>query len=488
MFTRLPLIISICVTASVSFSVSSAFAAERVILSYGGITLADAPTETIVDFVKTGQASPAVQSYLNIMNLNPQQARALLSTEVPLSPAVLDKVLSSEIGKSFLNIISQTITSKNLAADIPAIKSALLLSVSDGGKISILKVIQNYPLTELNVEGSRLAQTVPQVQKFAQTLSNTQGSSLAQLLAPASTVVANVLPSGQPTLAASGVIFVNPQSGSDSSGGGQSISSPLRTISFALKAASSGSVIQLASGTYSAGSGEVFPLVIRSGVILKGQDGSQGQGVLIEGSGVYGSKTFGKQNITILGESNAEISGVTVTNLQSRGTGIWVESANPTIRNSTFVNSLREGIFVTGNSAPQIENNSFIKNSANGISIVGNSSGQIRANRFQETGFGIAIGGEASPLVENNQIQQNRAGIVIGNRCKPTLRSNQISNNKDNGVVVLPGGQPILSGGSNTIQGNGRFDLFAPQAVISDAGGNQISKSEVLVISGRSDN
>ena len=128
---------------------------------------------------------------------------------------------------------------------------------------------------------------------------------------------------------ASSIIYVNPQTGTDQSGGGTTEAAPFKTIAFALRQAQPGTVIQLAPGSYSEETGERFPLRVEEGVTLRGDEAGKGQATLITGSGRYTSRTFASQNITILGGKNSTISGVTVTNPASRGTGIWVESTNP---------------------------------------------------------------------------------------------------------------------------------------------------------------
>ena len=57
------------------------------------------------------------------------------------------------------------------------------------------------------------------------------------------------------------VIYVNPKQGDDSQAGKEL--SPLKTITQALKIATAGSTIQLASGTYSEATGEKFPFDCR---------------------------------------------------------------------------------------------------------------------------------------------------------------------------------------------------------------------------------
>ncbi len=263
--------------------------------------------------------------------------------------------------------------------------------------------------------------------------------------------------------ASGSVIYVNPETGSDTAGAGSSQTQPYKTITYALSQAQPGTIIQLAPGTYSAASGETFPLLIKPGVTLRGDESTKGQGILIQGSGTYISPTFARQNVTVRADKNSVIAGVTITNPDSRGTAVWIESANPTITNNTFTNSVREGVFVTGTANPKIENNVFIENKGNGVSVAKSASGEIRNNLFQNTGFGLAIGGTSTPLIEGNQILQNIDGIYISESAKPVLRKNVIQNNKRDGVVATINAAPDLgtaaSPGDNLIRNNARYDL-----------------------------
>jgi len=264
-----------------------------------------------------------------------------------------------------------------------------------------------------------------------------------------------------PTTASS--IYVNPQIGQDSPGEGGAQATPYKTITYALRLAQPGTVIQLAPGKYNKDSGEQFPLLIKQGVTLHGDDKSKGQSILIIGSGIFISPTFARQNITIRADGNSTISGVTVTNPENRGTGIWVESTNPTITNSTFTNSIREGIFLTGTANPKIENNLFIQNQGNGVSVAKSAQGEIRNNLFENTGFGLAIGGTSTPLVVENQIRQNKDGLYISESAKPVLRRNVIEKNTQDGVVVTVDALPDLgtnaNPGGNLITNNTCHDL-----------------------------
>jgi parallel beta-helix repeat protein len=281
------------------------------------------------------------------------------------------------------------------------------------------------------------------------------------------------------------VIYVNPATGQDNASAGATEAAPYKTITFALTQAQPGTIIRLAPGTYNQESGETFPLLLKSGVSLQGDEATKGQGILITGAGFYTSRTFARQEISILADNNSTIAGVTVTNPTQRGTGIWVESTNPIIQNSTFTNNGREGVFVTGTGNPRIEGNVFVQNKGNGISLARAAQGEVRNNLFQDTGFGLAIGGTATTLVESNQIIQNQDGLFISDSAKPVLRKNVIQNNKRDGVVAITAAQPDLgtneNPGGNLIRGNTRYDINnATKANTIVAVGNDVDQKKIL--------
>ncbi|GBE94750.1 DUF1565 domain-containing protein [Nostoc cycadae] len=281
------------------------------------------------------------------------------------------------------------------------------------------------------------------------------------------------------------VIYVNPTTGQNNTGAGATAAAPYKTISFALTQAQPSTVIRLAPGTYNQEAGETFPLLLKSGVTIQGDEPSKGQGVIITGAGFYTSRTFARQEITILADNDSAIAGVTVINPTQRGTGIWVESTNPTIQNNTFTNNGREGIFVTGTGNPTIEGNIFVQNKGNGISLAKASQGIVRNNLFQDTGFGLAIGGTSTTLVEGNQIIQNQDGLFISDSAKPVLRKNVIQNNKRDGVVAITTAEPNLGTnenlGGNLIRGNTRYDVNnATKTSTIVAVGNDVDQKKIF--------
>ncbi|MEH2465059.1 DUF1565 domain-containing protein [Nostoc sp.] len=287
-------------------------------------------------------------------------------------------------------------------------------------------------------------------------------------------------PLGEKTNSQVKVLFVNPSGGDDSRGNG-SESAPVKTITQALRLANTNTVIMLSTGTYSVETGEIFPLILKPGISIQGNPSNQGKDIIIQGGGDYLSRSFAGQNVAIVGANQAFLTGVTVTNSNHRGYGLWIESSNPVVAENTFIGSTQDGISVSGNAAPTISKNYFDRNGANGITIAGNSSPQVKENVFHQTGFGINIAQNAAPIVIGNQIQHNRSGIVVQANARPILRNNSIQDNKEDGLVAIAQAMPDLGNasepGNNVFQNNARYDINASAAkqVISAAGNNLVS-------------
>ncbi|MCA6509275.1 MAG: DUF1565 domain-containing protein [Pseudanabaena sp.] len=282
------------------------------------------------------------------------------------------------------------------------------------------------------------------------------------------------------------LIYVAPRVNSSGDG---SPNNPYPSIAAALATKPvAGSVIQLQEGIYSAETGESFPIKIPAGVTLRGVPTVRGVNTVIRGGGKFVSTSFASQNITMLADNDVRIEGVTVINPNTRGTAVWVESGKRVvIANNTFINSDREGLFLTGTADAIVSDNVFKKNGANGLSAVGSSTGEIRNNIFENTGFGLAIGQKSRVNVSGNNILNNNDGIVISNLSAPTLRNNLISDNQRDGIVILRDrkGYPTPDLGTSTNLGKNIFrnnkgkDLNNNSGVTQVAVGNQLDPKKI---------
>jgi len=275
--------------------------------------------------------------------------------------------------------------------------------------------------------------------------------------------------------------FINPATGNDNAAGSQA--TPFKTISRALRQAKAGDRIQLSPGTYSAASGETFPLVVPGNITIIGNEANKGSGTIISGSGNYVSRTFAGQNITLLLATDTQLRGVTVTNPATRGTGVWIESSNPIIVNCTFTKNKREGIFATGTASPAVYDNVAIANDANGFSIARNAKGEWRRNVCQNTGFGIAISDLAAPYLAENKLLSNRSGVVCGQESRPVLRANIIERNTSEGLTLIDRASADLGNGQdpgrNIFRDNGELDINNATSIKLISVGNQINPARI---------
>ncbi|WP_333276765.1 DUF1565 domain-containing protein [Microcoleus sp. herbarium19] len=326
--------------------------------------------------------------------------------------------------------------------------------------------------------------------KCKESLSPNKGVSYCLLLVFASTAFCHTQPSAiaaemgsvrlisQALQSDINILYVSSSGGSDTGGNG-SDRAPFKTLTYALSVAPPKTAILLAPGTYSAQSGEKFPLMLRKSVTVQGNPNTRGQNILIKGGGEFISPTSAGQNIAILGADGAGLSGVTVTNTNYRGYALWIESSSPIVVNNTFSGSTHDGISVVGTSRPTIGGNFFSKNGANGITIFGSSRPEVRDNTFENTGFGVNVAQNAEPLLIGNKITRNKDGVVVQADARPVLRNNYIESNQRDGIVAISRALPDLGTsaepGGNVIRNNGQYDVNnAAKGQVIPAYGNQL--------------
>ncbi|MDE5089544.1 MAG: DUF1565 domain-containing protein, partial [Trichodesmium sp. St16_bin2-tuft] len=172
------------------------------------------------------------------------------------------------------------------------------------------------------------------------------------------------------------VLYVSSSIGKDYRDGTKT--APLKTITYALKIAQPNTTILLAPGTYSRQTGEVFPLILQQQITIKGNSFNRGQNVLIQGGGNFNSPTVKQKNITIVVANNSALNGVTVTNPNIQGIGLWIEATGYSISKNTFTGNRLNGISIVGDNIGIIQENTFYNNLRSGITISDSSQGEIR--------------------------------------------------------------------------------------------------------------
>lgn len=115
--------------------------------------------EDLTNFAATGEVPQGWNTYFKLLKLEPEDFRALLTTEAKIEMKFLDGILNNLIGEYILFQVGQVIHTSKDTANIQALRSALILSAAGDNKISMLEILQNYPSQKVVLEGMRLVKT-----------------------------------------------------------------------------------------------------------------------------------------------------------------------------------------------------------------------------------------------------------------------------------------------------------------------------------------
>jgi hypothetical protein len=113
--------------------------------------------EELVTFVNTGTLPRGWQFYLRVAGIEQEDLRRVLSQEVSANVTFLDDTLNKLLGEYALFQVGQIVHTRSRQANIQALRSALVLSASDDGKLTFLEFLGNYPNPELYFDGSKAA-------------------------------------------------------------------------------------------------------------------------------------------------------------------------------------------------------------------------------------------------------------------------------------------------------------------------------------------
>jgi hypothetical protein len=152
-------------------SQTGAIAAERVVMRYGPFERS-ASVEELTRFVETGETTRQLRAYFRMSGQDPEQFRQLLAREVEVDVVTLDRLLNNAVGNVVLDQMGNFIHTPSGETNREAMRSALILSANDGGQISLLEVMQNYPTREIHVNGDRAVSAYRQIQAVQETATN----------------------------------------------------------------------------------------------------------------------------------------------------------------------------------------------------------------------------------------------------------------------------------------------------------------------------
>jgi len=159
MSIRLPrplLFLFSCLTCtSVFYSGTNVEASESVVLKYR-ILREKISVSELSTFAETGELSSELRFYLNAAKRDPEELRRTLTREIEVNPILLSRMLNSIVGEAMLDQVSTVVYTPSKRASRQSLRSALLSSALPDGKITLIETLENYPTSEVYVDGDRL--------------------------------------------------------------------------------------------------------------------------------------------------------------------------------------------------------------------------------------------------------------------------------------------------------------------------------------------
>lgn len=161
-FLSLTLAVFLATISLVVFANTGTAAAKKVVLYYGPQQL-PLSVEELEEFADTGEASRTIRFLTSVAGQDRDAFRTVLTRTIPADPKILDNTLNYIVGELFLYEIGQAIHTPSRRKVIEALRSTLVLSAVDDGKLSLLEIIQKYPAQEIYVNSRKLFKAYGQV-------------------------------------------------------------------------------------------------------------------------------------------------------------------------------------------------------------------------------------------------------------------------------------------------------------------------------------
>lgn len=148
----------------VAFNAGAAFGAETITLTYGAIERSIS-VDSLEAYANSGEIPKDLRPYIRYFN--PQQLqnlRQLLTAQADLSPVAVSQFLYTEQGEILLRRFGEVIRTESNLSGFYAIRSAVILAAADPQGLTVLNVLEKFPLERVRVDLSRTLQIVSDLQ------------------------------------------------------------------------------------------------------------------------------------------------------------------------------------------------------------------------------------------------------------------------------------------------------------------------------------
>lgn len=156
---------SICTLSCLVLHTETALGATKIKFTYGpfGQSLT---VQELKTFAETGKASSKLNFFMNAADQDPKVVRGFLTQDVKISLRLADRLLYLLPGEYALFQAGQIFQTPSQEANIQALRSGVIQSLSDDSQISLLEFLEKYPLAEMTIDGVKLARTADQIDRL----------------------------------------------------------------------------------------------------------------------------------------------------------------------------------------------------------------------------------------------------------------------------------------------------------------------------------
>ncbi|BAQ60673.1 hypothetical protein GM3708_1079 [Geminocystis sp. NIES-3708] len=168
--TRYCLIISTSITLILN-PLTKAMAADTVVLKYG-ILRQSIPVADFSIFCETGETSSALSYFLRLANQKPDNVKNTLCRKIPVNGVMLSQILNSPFGGVILDGFSEVITTPSQRASRESLRGAVVTSALKNNDLSIMEITENYPTSEVHLDGDRLMEIYQKLEGVLGSLKN----------------------------------------------------------------------------------------------------------------------------------------------------------------------------------------------------------------------------------------------------------------------------------------------------------------------------
>ncbi|NJO39516.1 MAG: alpha/beta hydrolase [Cyanobacteria bacterium CRU_2_1] len=152
----------------VVLNAGSALGAERITLTYGALERSIS-VESLEIYARDGEIPRDLRAYIRLLDKDQlQEMRQLLTAKADLSPIVISQFLYTEQGEALLRRLGEVVRTESNLSGFYAIRSALILAASEPEGLTVLNVLQEFPLDNVRIDISLALQLVGELEDLIQ--------------------------------------------------------------------------------------------------------------------------------------------------------------------------------------------------------------------------------------------------------------------------------------------------------------------------------